>query len=259
MSPLASLALVWALAAAMMGAGWRWQQQRRNAGIVDVLWAGGLAGSAVLCASLGHGAAAPRGLLALLGAAWGARLAGYLWQRVRREPEDGRYAFLRGIWGDHGGRWLALFQFQALLVALLSVPYVVVAGNPSTRPGWLVLAALVFAGGVLGETCADRQLARFRADPGNRGRTCSAGLWRYSRHPNYFFEVLTWLAYPLLAMGAPGWTLSWVSPVIMFLLVRYLSGVPFTEAQAIRTRGEGYREYQRRTSMLIPWPPRRAD
>jgi steroid 5-alpha reductase family enzyme len=247
------------LAATMMLAGWVWQQRRRNAGIVDVLWASGLSASALLCAALGDGAPAPRLLLAVAGAVWGARLARHLWRRVHLEPEDGRYAYLRGIWGNHGGRWLALFQLQAALVALFSVPYVIVAGNPSTRPGWLALAGLIWLGSLTGEALADEQLARFRADPANRGRTCRAGLWRYSRHPNYFFEALQWLTYPVLAVGAPGWELAWLGPISMFLFLRFLSGIPFTEAQAIRTRGEDYRDYQRRTSMLIPWPPRGAD
>lgn len=259
MSQLDVLALIWALAAVMMLAGWVWQQRRRNAGIVDVLWASGLAASAVLCAALGNGAPGPRLLLALAGGIWGTRLAWHLWHRVCREPEDGRYAYLRGLWSDHWARWLALFQLQAVLVALFSVPYVIVASNPSTRPGWLASASLIWLGAIAGESWADQQLARFRADPANRGRTCREGLWRYSRHPNYFFEALQWLSYPLLAVGAPGWELAWLGPVAMFLFLRFLSGIPFTEAQALRTRGEDYRDYQRRTSMLIPWPPRSAD
>jgi steroid 5-alpha reductase family enzyme len=258
-SPLGALAGIWALAALMMLAGWVWQQRRRNAGIVDVLWASGLAGSAVLCALLGQGAPAPRLLLALTGGAWGVRLAWHLWRRVGREPEDGRYAYLRQGWGDHGARWLALFQFQAVLVALFSLPYVIVAGNTSTRPACLTLACLIWIGSVLGESVADRQLASFRASPAHRGRTCREGLWRYSRHPNYFFEALQWLTYPLLGVGAPYWALTWAGPILMFLFVRFVSGIPFTEAQAIRTRGEDYRDYQRRTSMLIPWPPRGSD
>lgn len=258
MGPLSTLGLIFGLAVVMMLAGWVWQQRRRNAGIVDVLWSGGLAAGAVLCAVLGHGAPAPRILLALAGGVWGARLTWHLGHRVSRESEDGRYAHLRAIWGDGGAPWLALFQFQALLIALFCVPFVIVAGNPATHPGWLALAAGMWLGSVAGEALADRQLARFRADPAHRGRTCAVGLWRYSRHPNYFFEVLQWVTYPLLAVGAPLGALAWSGPVVMFLFVRFVSGIPFTEAQALRTRGEDYRDYQRRTSMLIPWPPRRT-
>jgi steroid 5-alpha reductase family enzyme len=258
MSRLSTLALVWGLAAVMMAAGWRWQQQRRNAGIVDVLWAAGLAGSAVLCAAGGHGAVAPRVLLALFGCLWGARLARHLWRRVRSEGEDGRYRCLRSRWGDGGLRWLLMFEFQAALVALFSIPFVIVASNPTTKLQWLMLAALVWCASVAGEGLADHQLAGFRADPAHRGRTCRVGLWRYSRHPNYFFEALHWLSYPLLAVGAPWAAIAWLAPAAMLLLLRFFSGIPFTEAQAVRTRGEDYRDYQHRTSMLIPWPPRRG-
>ena len=256
MSRLDMLAGVWLLSAATQLAGWRWQQRRHNVGIVDVLWSVCLAGSAVLCAVLGQGAAAPRVLLALGGGLWGLRLARHLWRRVRAEKEDGRYQALRARWGNGGARWLAFFQFQALLVAVFSIPFVIVANNASTHSTWLALGALLWCGSVAGESLADRQLARFRADPAHRGRTCRVGLWRYSRHPNYFFEWLHWFSYPLLALGAPYAGLAWIAPVLMLLFLRFLSGIPFTEAQALRTRGEDYRDYQRRTSMLIPGPPR---
>jgi steroid 5-alpha reductase family enzyme len=258
MSRFHTIALIWGLAALMMAAGWRWQQRRANAGIVDVLWASGLAASAVLCAALGRGAVAPRVLLALFGLLWGSRLARHLWRRVRSEREDGRYHYLRMLWGNGGARWLLMFEFQAALIALLSVPFVIVASNPATKPLWLGLGALTWCGSVAGEAIADRQLARFRADPTHKGRTCRAGLWRYSRHPNYFFEALHWVSYPLLAIGAPSAAVAWLGPIAIFLFLRFLSGIPFTEAQALRTRGEDYRDYQHRTSMLIPWPPRRG-
>ena len=109
---------------------------------------------------------------------------------------------------------------------------------------------------VCGETVADRQLTRFRANPAHRGLTCRAGLWRYSRHPNYFFEWLHWFAYPALAAGSPRWLLAWLGPLVMFVFLRFLSGVPWAEAQALRTRGEDYRDYQHRTPMFFPWFPR---
>lgn len=254
----ATLGLVWILAALMMSAGWLWQRRHENAGIVDVLWSGGLATGAVLCALLGHGAAGPRVLLALCGGLWGARLALHLWRRVRGEPEDGRYRYLRATWHADQRRWFGLFQFQALLVALFSVPFVIVAGNPALRPRWLLLGLGLWCLSVAGESLADRQLARFRADPANRGRTCRAGLWRYSRHPNYFFEWLHWFTYVALGVGAPQAWGTLFGPLLMYVFLRFVSGIPFTEAQALRTRGDDYRDYQRCTSMLFPWPPRRA-
>ena len=252
-----TLLLVWVLAAAAMTAGWLWQRQHHNAGIVDVLWAASLAAAALLCALLGTGAPVPRLLLAACGGTWGVRLARHLWQRVHGEPEDGRYRYLRGLWHGDQRRWFALFQFQALLVVLFAVPFVIVAGNQATRPVWLAAALLIFCGSLAGETVADAQLARFRAAPANRGRTCRAGLWRYSRHPNYFFEWLHWFSYVALAAGTPHAWAALLGPLAMYAFLRWVSGIPFTEAQALRTRGDDYRHYQQCTSMLFPWPPRR--
>jgi len=257
MSTGASLLLVWALAAIAQTLAWRWQQRHRNAGLVDVVWACGVAGTAVLLAALGDGATMPRVLLAVLGGLWGLRLAWHLWRRVRGEHEDGRYAALRASWGDDPLRWFALFQAQALLVVLFALPFAAVARNPVD--GWTVFCAaavLVWAVSVAGETLADAQLARFRARPENRGRTMRSGLWRYSRHPNYFFEWLHWFAYVLLAVGSPIAWLAWAGPLTMYVFLRWLSGVPHTERQALRTRGEDYRDYQRSTPMLFPWFPK---
>lgn len=249
--------LLWVLAAALQTAGWAWQQRRRNAGIVDVLWAAGVGAAALLLAALGDGAGWPRATVALLGGTWGLRLAWHLWRRVRGEGEDGRYAQLRARWGDGGGRWFAFFQLQAGLVVLFALPFAAVARNPvdGATPWWWAGMA-VWLGSVAGEALADAQLARFRADRRNRGRACRAGLWRYSRHPNYFFEWLHWFAYVLLAVGSPLAWLAWSGPLVMYVFLRWLSGIPFTEAQALRTRGEDYRAYQRSTPMLIPWFPR---
>ena len=256
MSTGASLLLVWALAAAAQTLAWWWQQRHRNAGLVDVVWAGGVAGAAVLLAALGDGATMPRLLLALLGGLWGLRLAWHLWRRVRGEHEDGRYAALRESWGDAPLRWFALFQAQAVLVVLFALPFAAVASNRTESPGLLWAAVAVWIVSVVGETIADAQLARFRSQPENRGRTMRAGLWRYSRHPNYFFEWLHWFAYVLLAVGSPIAWLAWSGPLTMYVFLRWLSGVPHTERQALRTRGDDYRRYQRSTPMLFPWFPK---
>ncbi len=248
---------MWMLAAVIMTAGWLWQRRRRNAGIVDVLWAGGLGAGAVCAAVVGTGTPLVRLVTGVCGAAWGLRLAWHLWRRVRAEPEDGRYRALRARWGAAQGKWFGLFQFQAALVALFSAPFAIAAANPAVRPACLAAAALIFVVSIAGESLADRQLARFRADPANHGRTCRHGLWRYSRHPNYFFEWLHWFTYVAIAVGAPHAAWSLAGPAGMFVFLRWISGIPFTEAQALRTRGADYRDYQQRTSMLFPWPPRR--
>jgi steroid 5-alpha reductase family enzyme len=255
-NPWCALPIVWLLAMPMMTLGWQWQRRHVNAGIVDVLWATGLAGSAVLIALLGRGAPAPRMVLAVLGGTWGVRLALHLWSRVRREDEDGRYRALRERWQGDQLRFFALFQFQALLIPLFALPFVAVAATPETHSFALAMSVAIWLLAVSGETLADAQLARFRADPAHRGKTCRIGLWRYSRHPNYFCEWLHWFAYVLLAWGSPLAWLAWSGPVLMYLFLRFLSGVPFTEAQALHSRGEDYRDYQRRTSMFFPWFPK---
>lgn len=252
--------LLWSLAALSMTAAWSWQRRRQNAGIVDAVWAAGVGAGAVLYALIGSGAVLPRVTVAVLGGVWGARLARHLWLRVRSEPEDGRYAHLRAHWHGSQGAWFAFFQFQAALIVLFSLPFLAVANNPvGGMTPWWVAGVAIWVASVLGEAVADRQLARFRADPANAGRTCRAGLWRYSRHPNYFFEWTHWFAYVCLAVGSPWLWLAWAGPVVMWVFLRWISGIPYTEAQALRTRGDDYREYQRSTSMLVPWFPQSID
>ena len=245
-----------AFASVLMLLGWRWQRRHDNAGIVDVLWSFGLASSALWLALTGSGAWTARVLVGVLATAWGVRLCFHLWRRVRSEPEDGRYRALRQYWHGDQRRFLAFFQFQALLIVLFSLPLAAVVAHP--EPSLLQLAAAValWLVSVLGESLADAQLARFRANPANRGRTCDQGLWRYSRHPNYFFEWLHWCAWAISAIGAPLAWLGWLGPVLMYVFLRFISGIPFTEQQALRTRGDDYRDYQRRTPMFFPWFPK---
>jgi steroid 5-alpha reductase family enzyme len=248
---------VWAAAAVAMLAGWLWQLRSENAGIVDVIWSGGLGAGAVFLAITSGGAEDVRVLTGLLGGLWGLRLGLHLWGRVRA-GEDGRYHYLRAHWKGSQLGFFALFQFQALLVALFALPFWVAANNPGVHPKWLAAALLTWLLSVGGEWLADRQLEHFRADRGNRNRTCRSGLWRFSRHPNYFFEWLHWFTYVALATGATNGWLALSGPALMFIFLRFLSGIPFTEAQALRSRGEDYRDYQRCTPMLFPWFPKES-
>jgi steroid 5-alpha reductase family enzyme len=119
-----------------------------------------------------------------------------------------------------------------------------------------ITAIALWTVALIGEAIADAQLERFKAQPSNRGRTCRIGLWRYSRHPNYFFEWLIWVAYALFALASPyGW-IAIACPLVMLYLLFRVTGIPATEAQALRTRGEDYRQYQAATSAFVPWFPK---
>ncbi|MEO8746786.1 MAG: DUF1295 domain-containing protein, partial [Rhodanobacter sp.] len=144
MNPWWQLLGVWLVAATMMTLGWLWQRARANAGIVDVLWAAGLGGSAVLLAAFGSGASLTRVLLALLGGAWGIRLAVHLWKRVHGEAEDGRYQNLRTHWHGDQLKFFAFFQFQAALIVLFAIPFFAASRNPETSGAWLVAAAAIW-------------------------------------------------------------------------------------------------------------------
>lgn len=253
--------LLWVLigAGVMMVLGWAWQRGSANAGIVDVLWSAGMAGGAVFYALVLPGATLPRVLVALLGGLWGARLSLHLARRVFSEAEDGRYRALRERWNGHQGKFLAFFLAQAMFVVFFSIPFWIAAHNPAadwTR--WTTLAVAVWLVAVVGESVADRQLAAHRTNLANKGKTCRSGLWRYSRHPNYFFEWLHWFTYVFLSIGlGVGWTaLSLIGPALMLAFLYRVTGIPYTEAQALRSRGADYAEYQRTTSAFIPLPPR---
>jgi len=257
---LPNLILLGALAvSAMMAALWLVQRRTRDAGIVDVGWAAGLGVLALLYAALVDGDPLRRALVAVLAAAWSFRLAGYLLvDRIVGKPEDGRYQTLRAKWGARAqARLFVFFQIQALVDVVLAVPFLVAMRKPGTPFDALDVAGVaVWVVAVVGESAADRQLARFRADPANRGRTCRAGLWRFSRHPNYFFEWVHWWAYVVLALGAPFWWLTLVAPALMLYFLLRVTGIPPTEAQALRTRGDAYRRYQETTNAFFPWFPR---
>lgn len=261
MSPeLGFLFAGWLWAAAFLTALWAVQLRTRDAGISDFGWAASLGGLAVAYAlTLDAGWPTRRALVAALAGLWSARLSWHLLtDRVLPPGEDGRWRALRERWGGRApALFFLVFQLQALLAAVLSGAYLLAMGAPTPGfRGWDVLGAAIVIGAVAGETIADRQLARWRADPANRGRTCRTGLWRWSRHPNYFFEWLHWWAWPVLAIGAPwGWVAVY-APILMLAFILWLSGIPATERRALATRGEDYRRYQRTTSAFFPWPPR---
>jgi steroid 5-alpha reductase family enzyme len=256
---LTAVALASAAAAAvLMLALWAASVRMRDASIVDVFW--GPAFAAVGWTSVAVAGPSPRGtLVAALATAWGLRLAVHLARRRRGQGEDRRYAAMRAA---HGERFalaslFTVFLLQAALVWLVSLPLQAAAAIPPGAPlGALDAAGVaVFGSGLAFEAVADAQLARFLADPRNRGGVMQSGLWRYSRHPNYFGDFLVWWGLGLVALAAGAWW-ALAGPALMTVLLLRVSGVTLLE-KTIGDRRPAYAAYAARTSALFPRPPRR--
>lgn len=236
---------------------WLLSLRLNNYSFVDVAWAYALGILAPLYAFMGDGWP-PRQMLACgLAVAWSGRLGTYLLFRVARHhpKEDVRYAFLRESWkGRLAFSFLWFFQAQALSILLLSVPILLSCLNPvqSFEPIELI-GVIVWLIGIGGESLADAQMAAFKRESRNKDAVCKIGLWRYSRHPNYFFEFVIWIGFWLFACGSNwGWVTVYAPALILFFLLR-VTGIPLTEKCSVESKGDAYREYQRTTSAFVPW------
>ncbi len=232
----------------------------KNASYVDVAWALGIAGTAILYALLADGSTLHRVVVAGLGTVWGVRLGTHLLGRLAGKEEDGRYQDLRERWAPNANRaFFVFYQAQAGFVVIFSIPFAFVAADAGelTWLAWVGAALALLS--VAGEVTADTQLAVWKGDPANKGKTARNGLWGWSRHPNYFFEWLHWVAWAILALSSPtGWVAIGV-PVFLFVLLFKVTGIPETEAQALRSRGEDYRRYQEEVSVFVPLPPKKPE
>jgi steroid 5-alpha reductase family enzyme len=233
-----------------------------NYGIVDIAWSYAFAALAGFYAFAGTGWPVRRALLAALVGLWSLRLGTHLLIRVARHhpEEDTRYAQLRRDWaGNFARKMFGFFQMQAVSVVLLGLGFAAVAGNaaPHLHPLEIAGAALWLVA-LSGEALADAQLAAFKANPAHRGQVCDVGLWRYSRHPNYFFEWLIWVGFALFALGSPWGWLGLIGPAgILHLLLR-VTGIPMAEKQSLQSKGDAYRRYQATTSAFVPLPRRKS-
>jgi steroid 5-alpha reductase family enzyme len=231
---------------------------KRDVSIIDPFWGVGFVLVAWIAALTSHGDLDRRLLLAILTTIWGLRLFGYLIWRNHGRPEDFRYAAMRD---RHGSRfiWVSLgtvFVLQGVLMLVVSLP-VQMGGLASGHPLGIValVGACVWAVGIAFETIGDVQLARFRANPAQKGQVLDSGLWRFTRHPNYFGDFLVWWGLWLVAAES-GWAiLTFPGPLVMSILLMRVSGVALLERD-ISTRRPGYAEYVRRTSAFFPRPPR---
>lgn len=251
------MALAWAIALRSARSGW-----------IDAVWsfaigAAGL-GAALLPLESSAAISGRQWLVAGLVAIWSLRLGFHISARTLQQGDDPRYTYLHQQWGDDAPRKLFLFlQIQAAAALLLALSIGVAARNPA--PQWQLgdwLGVLIALAAVIGEGIADAQLARFRADPNQRGGVCDKGLWAFSRHPNYFFECVGWLAYAAIALdltGAYPWGfLALTGPAFMYWLLVHVSGVPPLEAHMLRSRGAAFRVYQARVNRFWPGPAKKT-
>jgi steroid 5-alpha reductase family enzyme len=242
---------------ALMTIFWLVSRRIRNVGIIDIAWSFAFTPLVIIYAALGNGDVTRRCVIAAMAVFWSMRLGLHVAIRVVRlhPQEDGRYVELRKEWAKNWERTMFwFFEFQAILIMVLALPLLLICLN--ARQGLSVIeiiGAALWCVAVGGESVADHQLKVFKANPANHGKVCQAGLWHYSRHPNYFFEWLVWIAYFVFALGSPwGWVTAYCPALMLFFLIK-VTGIPMTEQLSVKNRGELYREYQRTTSMFVPW------
>lgn len=254
---IVSLFIVLAALMVFMAALWALSLRIGNGAVADVGWGLGFILAGFMLMIPARGETFTGWLMTAMVTIWGLRLSFYIWRdRVAGgKPEDARYAEFRQKWGKSANRnLLGFFQLQALLVLIVSLPLALAAGDAMLGFGPVQVAGMaLWVAAFAGEVISDRQLKAFKSGPENRGRVCDRGLWRYSRHPNYFFEFILWVALAVMASGARwGWA-GFISPVLMLWLLTRVTGIPLAEAQSVKSRGDAFREYQRTTNAFIPW------
>jgi steroid 5-alpha reductase family enzyme len=238
---------------------WAVSLLRRDAGIVDIFWGAGFVLVAWLSYSFG-GRLSPRTLvLVLLVSVWGLRLSSYLAWRNWGKPEDYRYAAMREHHGKHFPRvsLLTVFWLQGALMWIISLPIQVGIVHVQEWNLVATVGVILCVVGIFFETIGDYQLARFKAISDNNGRVMNRGLWRYTRHPNYFGDFLVWWGFYLLAAEPGSWWWTIIGPLLMSVLLIRVSGVRLLE-DSLRRRVTGYTEYVRDTSAFFPMPPKRS-
>lgn len=236
---------------------WLVSLKLNNFSFVDITWSYSLACIAPVYAWLGDGFHTRKLIALTIALVWSLRLGTYLLLRIRKHHphEDVRYAVLREKWKDNlAVNFFGFFQAQALLILLLSAPVLVACLNPAPQLSIIeIIGAVVWLIGIVGEAISDAQMQAFKRDAASKGQVCQIGLWRYSRHPNYFFESVVWIGFWLFACGSPwGWATIYAPALILYFLLR-VTGIPLTEECAVKSKGDAYREYQRTTSAFVPW------
>lgn len=236
---------------------WIWAYKIKNASVVDVFWSYNFPVIAIILFFLAPGFEIRRAFICGMVLLAGLRLGTHLAKRVfgHLDEEEGRYQQLRKEWAPKAEqKFFFFFQFQGISNVILSIPFFIIVIN--TRAEMAIVEYIGFALwliSVIGEAVADQQLASFKKNPDNKGKVCQFGLWYYSRHPNYFFQWTMWLSYFIFALGSPYGYLAIISPAIILYLLLKVTGIPATEEQSLRSRGDAFRAYQKSTSVFVPW------
>lgn len=251
-----SFSIAFIVAASVMGLGYLYSTLKSYYSIVDVLWAYSFS-FVVVGLFFKHQSSDLFFFIAIPFILWSVRLGTHLLTRLLKHfpTEDGRYLDLKSTWSKNLNRnFLFFYLFQALSVVFLSTPLIVVLNSPDSEIGPLTkIGFLISFLSWIGESVADKQLATFRSNPQNKGGVCNTGLWRYSRHPNYFFEWMIWVGFAVMATSVEYGYLAWISPITMYYLLNYVTGIPYAEAQSLKSRGEKFVAYQKTTSAFFPW------
>ena len=257
----ASAALAMSL---VMATAWWVQSKSGNSGWVDAIWSFGTGAVALVGALVAPGEPWHwrQILVAILVACWSLRLGLHIATRMRAVTDDPRYRRLITQWGSRAPQEMFWFlQKQAIASVPLVTAVCLAARNPDPSLRLLDIAATVLLiTALLGEATADRQLRQFKRGHPEPAAVCNVGLWSCSRHPNYFFEWMAWLAYPLFAIDLAGYNpygwLALFAPTLMYWLLVHVSGIPLLEEHMAQTRGDAFREYQRTTPAFFPRPTR---
>tara|TARA_B100000945_G_scaffold57109_1_gene42113 strand:+ start:269 stop:1060 length:792 start_codon:yes stop_codon:yes gene_type:complete len=227
--------------------------------IIDFVWCLGVTAAGIFYAIYPEGEITSRGWhIIVLHLLWFSRLGGMiLYRTLVLEKEDGRYRRLRDSWGDkYRQRLFRFYLFQGVGITLFSLPAWSALQFQTQLSAFGIFGGALCLVGTIGAFASDWTLTAFRNAQENAGQVCRTGLWRYSRHPNFFFEWLYWLG--LAVLGFDGLHSIWifVFPVMVLIFLLFITGVPTVEAQALRSREQAYREYQQTTSVFIPWFPK---
>lgn len=239
---------------------WSIQMRTKDASTADVGWSIGMSVLVGWYAINSDGFLLRKWLILLPIFIWTLRLSSHLLRRIIADGrEDSRYAQFREDWGRQAGRnFFVIFQLQPIFNVVLSVPFFIAFLNtdPTIKVIELI-AVVIWLIGLIGESLADEQLRKFKSDSNNKGKICQQGLWNYSRHPNFFFEWVMWIAYFIFALGSPHGAWAIIAPALMLFLLMKVTGIPLMETRALKNKGEAFKEYMRTTSFFVPLPKRR--